>query len=179
MLNNVSSEQGKETLKSIMDALDMCNPNVILVEKTVSRDIQESILAKGMTLVIDMKLHRLQRVARCTGSSILSSDTLTGKKLGQCDSFHFAKFVEEHATAGESGKKPSKTLMFLDGCPTRLGCTVSFSLFLKCTSGLSHYLTLFEFLKLSGFLLVVYQLSVVMNRIKRNRNINILKYVCG
>ncbi|XP_017258094.1 putative 1-phosphatidylinositol-3-phosphate 5-kinase FAB1D [Daucus carota subsp. sativus] len=119
-----SMNQGKETLKSIMDALDMCNPNVILVEKTVSRDIQESILAKGMTLVIDMKLHRLQRVARCTGSSILSSDTLTGKKLGQCDSFHFAKFVEEHATAGESGKKPSKTLMFLDGCPTRLGCTI-------------------------------------------------------
>lgn len=119
-----SMNQEKDTLKSITETLDMCNPNVILVEKTVSRDIQESILAKGMTLVIDMKLHRLQRVARCTGSSILSLDTLTGKKLRQCDSLHFAKFVEEHAAAGESGKKPSKTLMFINGCPTRLGCTI-------------------------------------------------------
>ncbi|KAK1371873.1 1-phosphatidylinositol-3-phosphate 5-kinase [Heracleum sosnowskyi] len=119
-----SMNQEKDTLKSITETLDMCSPNVILVEKTVSRDIQESILAKGMTLVIDMKLHRLQRVARCTGSSILSLDTLTGKKLRQCDSLHFAKFVEEHAAAGESGKKPSKTLMFIDGCTTRLGCTI-------------------------------------------------------
>lgn len=114
-------------LKTIIETIEMCQPNVILVEKTVSRDIQEFILAKGMTLVIDMKLHRLQRVARCTGSSILSSDTLTGKKLRQCDSLYFEKFVEEHAASGENGKKPSKTLMFLEGCPTRLGCTVSLS----------------------------------------------------
>ncbi|KAL8133258.1 hypothetical protein AgCh_008639 [Apium graveolens] len=76
-----------------------------------------------MTLVIDMKLHRLQRVSRCTGSVILSLDTLTGKKLRQCDSFHFEKLVEEHIASGECGKKPSKTLMFLSGCPTRQGCT--------------------------------------------------------
>lgn len=114
----------KDSTKAIIDAIDMYQPNVVLVEKTVSRDIQESILAKGMTLVLDMKLHRLERVARCTGSPILSSAALVGQKLRQCDYFHFEKFVEEHATFGESGKKPSKTLMFLGGCPTRLGCTV-------------------------------------------------------
>lgn len=125
-VNNVWCGQEKDTFKSIIERIANCNPNVILVEKTVSRDIQESILAKGMTLVIDMKLHRLQRVSRCTGSLILSSDTLTGKKLRQCDSFHFEKLVEEHAS-GESGKKPRKNLMFLSGCPSRQGCTVSSS----------------------------------------------------
>lgn len=105
--------------------LELCHPNVILVEKTVSRDIQESILSKGMTLVFDMKLHRLERVACCTGSPILTSDTLMSQKLKHCDSFHIEKFVEEHAGFGEGGKKPSKTLMFLEGCSTRLGCTVS------------------------------------------------------
>lgn len=105
--------------------IELCHPNVILVEKTVSRDIQESIRAKGMTLVYDMKLHRLERIARCTGSPILSSDTLTSQKLKQCESFHIEKFIEEHAPFGEGGKRPSKTLMFLEGCPTRLGCTVS------------------------------------------------------
>ncbi|KAK6939801.1 Chaperonin Cpn60/GroEL/TCP-1 family [Dillenia turbinata] len=117
-------EQEKDNLKSVIEMIELCHPNVVLVEKTVSRDIQESILAKGMTLVFDMKLHRLERVARCTGSTIFSSDNITNQQLKQCDSFHFEKFVEEHAGVGEGGKKPSKTLMFLEGCPMRLGCTI-------------------------------------------------------
>ncbi|CAA6663840.1 unnamed protein product [Spirodela intermedia] len=88
-------------------------PNVVLVEKTVSRDIQESLLKKGITLVFDMKLHRLERIARCTGSPILSpSGVPVYSQLRQCDSFHIEKFV------------PSKTLMFLEGCPKPLGCTI-------------------------------------------------------
>ncbi|XAR55617.1 1-phosphatidylinositol-3-phosphate 5-kinase [Bertholletia excelsa] len=114
----------KDNLKSIIEMIEMCHPNVVLVEKTVSRDIQESILEKRMTLVFDMKLHRLERVARCTGSEILSADVLAGQKLKHCDSFHIEKFVEEHAGPGEAGKRPSKTLMFIEGCPTRLGCTI-------------------------------------------------------
>lgn len=111
-------------MKSVTEMLEQCHPNVVLVEKTVSRDIQESILAKKMTLVYDMKLHRLQRIALCTGSPILSSDTMTSQKLKQCDSFHIEKFIEEHAGLG-GGKMPSKTLMFIEGCPTRRGGTVS------------------------------------------------------
>lgn len=111
-------------MKSKMDLITLCHPNVILAEKTVSRDIQEAILVKGMTLVLDMKLHRLERVARCTGSPILSCDDLNGQKLRQCDSIYFEKFVEEHDGTGEGGKRPTKTLMFIEGCPTRLGCTV-------------------------------------------------------
>lgn len=119
-----SMEQEKDYLKSVTETLDLCHPHVVLVEKSVSRDIQESILKKGMTLVFDMKLHRLERVARCTGSPILSLDTLTSQKLKQCDSFYIEKFVEELVGSGEGGKKPSKTLMFIEGCPTRLGCTI-------------------------------------------------------
>ena len=119
---------------SVIEMIEMCHPNVILVEKSVSRDIQESILAKGMTLVFDMNLHRLERVARCTGSPILSTDILEGQKLKHCDSFHFEKFVEEHTGSNEVGKRLSKTLMFIEGCPTRLGCTVSVFFFVKFLS---------------------------------------------
>ncbi|XP_044475792.1 putative 1-phosphatidylinositol-3-phosphate 5-kinase FAB1D isoform X2 [Mangifera indica] len=117
-------EQEKGQVKSVMEMIEICNPNVVLVEKTVSRDIQESILAKGMTLVLDMKLHRLERVARCTGAPIVSAETLTSPKLKHCDSFHIEKFIEELAGFTESGKRPSKTLLFIEGCPTHLGCTV-------------------------------------------------------
>ncbi|XP_038697035.1 putative 1-phosphatidylinositol-3-phosphate 5-kinase FAB1D [Tripterygium wilfordii] len=117
-------DQEKDHLKSLIDMIEICHPNVVLVEKSVSRDVQESILSKGMTLVYDMKLHRLERIARCTGSPIVTSDTLTSQKLRQCDFFHIEKFVEEHAALGEGGKRPSKTLMFIEGCPTHLGCTI-------------------------------------------------------
>uniref|UniRef100_A0A1D1XL58 1-phosphatidylinositol-3-phosphate 5-kinase n=2 Tax=Anthurium amnicola TaxID=1678845 RepID=A0A1D1XL58_9ARAE len=120
-----SMEQEKDYLKSAIEMIDTCHPNVVIVEKTVSRDIQESLLAKGITLVFDMKLHRLERIALCTGSHIISSSGIPiNPKLTQCDSFHIEKIVEEHNSFSEGGKRPSKTLMFFEGCPKPLGCTI-------------------------------------------------------
>ncbi|KAF8411835.1 hypothetical protein HHK36_004394 [Tetracentron sinense] len=120
-----SMEQEEDNLKFVIEKIEMCHPNVVLVEKSVSRDVQESLITKGITVVFDMKLHRLERVARCTGSQIISSvDSLMSQKLKHCDSFHFEKFVLEHGGCSEGGKKPRKTLMFLEGCPRPLGCTI-------------------------------------------------------
>jgi len=106
--------------------IETCHPNVVLVEKSVSRDMQEFLLAKGMTLFFDMKLTRLNRIACCIGSPIIScEDILTSPKVKHCDAFHIEKFVEEHNNSSEGGKRSSKTLMFLEGFPKPLGCTVS------------------------------------------------------
>ncbi|KAK8552386.1 hypothetical protein V6N12_040983 [Hibiscus sabdariffa] len=130
-LSSLSSlDEEKGHMKALSEMIDMCHPNVILVEKSVSRDVQECILSKGITLVFDMKLNRLKRVACCTGLPIIPSDHLINQNqkqndsYKQCDSFHIEKFVEEHACSGEGGKRPSKTLMFLEGCPKRLCCTI-------------------------------------------------------
>ncbi|KAK4788753.1 hypothetical protein SAY86_020072 [Trapa natans] len=120
----VTMEEEGDRLKSVIKMIEACHPNVILVEKSVSRDVQESLLQKGMTLVFDMKLNRLERIALCTGSSIVSTETFAVHKLKQCDSFCVKKFIEEHADLSEGGKKLSKTLMFLEGCPSHLGCTI-------------------------------------------------------
>ncbi|KAF9603583.1 hypothetical protein IFM89_037082 [Coptis chinensis] len=121
-----SMEKEKDDIKSIVEMIEMCHPNVVLVEKTVSRDVQESFLAKGITLAFDMKLHRLERIARYTGSQIFSSaDSLMSQKLKQCESLYFEKFVEEHGIGREGGRKPVKTLMFLEGCHRPLGSTPS------------------------------------------------------
>ncbi|XP_074279537.1 putative 1-phosphatidylinositol-3-phosphate 5-kinase FAB1D [Silene latifolia] len=116
--------EDKDNLVDLVENLQACHPNVILVEKSASRDVLQKVLDLEVTLVLDMKLHRLERVARCTGSPILSSDKPFSTKLKQCESLYFEKFVEEHAIVAEGGKKPCKTLMFLEGCPTRLGCTI-------------------------------------------------------
>ena len=104
-------------------------PNILLVEKSVSRHAQEYLLAKNISLVLNIKNSLLERIARCTGSKIVPSiDHLSSPKLGYCDSFHVEKFVEEHGSACQAGKKLVKTLMYFEGCPKPLGCTVSLSL---------------------------------------------------
>ncbi|KAJ6807252.1 putative 1-phosphatidylinositol-3-phosphate 5-kinase FAB1B [Iris pallida] len=117
--------QETDYLKSINEMIVACHPNVVLVEKSVSRDMQEFLLAKGMTLVYDMKLTRLSRISRCIGSPIIScADILANPKVKQCDMFRIEKFVEEHNSSSEGGKRSSKTLMFLEGFPKPLGCTI-------------------------------------------------------
>ncbi|XP_062191798.1 1-phosphatidylinositol-3-phosphate 5-kinase FAB1A-like [Phragmites australis] len=121
-----SMDQEKDILeRTIAKMMEICSPNVVMVEKTVSRNIQELLLKEGVTLILDMKLNRLKRIARCTGSPIVSfSEVLDKPNLKQCDYFHIEKFIEEHNSASEGGKMPSKTLMFLEGFPRPLGCTI-------------------------------------------------------
>ncbi|KAJ0961395.1 hypothetical protein J5N97_000431 [Dioscorea zingiberensis] len=94
----------KDSLKSIIEMIETCQPNVVLVEKTLTR---------------------LERIARCTGSEIISSaDIVMKPKLKQCEYFHIEKFTEDYNCSGESGRRSIKTLMFLEGFSKPLGCTI-------------------------------------------------------
>lgn len=105
-------------------------PNILLVEKSVSRYAQEYLLAKDITLVLNVKRPLLERIARCTGTQIVPSiDHLSSQKLGFCETLHVEKFLEDLTGAGQGAKKTVKTLMFFEGCPKPLGCTVSLYLF--------------------------------------------------
>ncbi|XP_078447096.1 uncharacterized protein LOC144715992 isoform X7 [Wolffia australiana] len=120
-----SMEKEKKYSKFMIEMIDACRPDIILVEKSVSRDILESLLERRISVVIDMKLHRLKRISICTGSPIISSaDILTSPELKQCDLFYIEKFFEDHAGQSGGGKRQNKTLMFFDGCPRPLGCTI-------------------------------------------------------
>lgn len=101
------------------------HPNVVLVEKTVSRQAQERLLSKDISLVLNVKRPLLERIARCTGAEIVPApDQIIKARPGYCDLFRVEKFVEELGSAGHPGKKLTKTLMFFDGCPRPLGFTV-------------------------------------------------------
>ncbi|XP_065849457.1 1-phosphatidylinositol-3-phosphate 5-kinase FAB1A-like isoform X2 [Euphorbia lathyris] len=118
-------QQEMDHLKMAVAKIDSHHPNVLLVEKSVSRFAQEYLLAKGISLVLNIKKPLLERIARCTGAQIVPSiDRLSSPKLGYCDLFHVEKFLEEYGSAGQGGKKLTKTLMFFDGCPKPLGYTI-------------------------------------------------------
>lgn len=118
-------QQEMDHLKMAVAKIHAYNPSVLLVEKSVSRFAQEFLLERNISLVLNIKRPLLERIARCSGSQIVSSvDHLSSQNLGLCDFFHVEKFFEEHGSAGQGGKKLSKTLMFFEGCPKPLGCTI-------------------------------------------------------
>ncbi|XP_052199159.1 1-phosphatidylinositol-3-phosphate 5-kinase FAB1B isoform X2 [Diospyros lotus] len=118
-------QQEMDHLKMAVAKIDAHHPNVLLVEKSVSRYAQEYLLERNISVVLNLKRPLLERIARCTGAQIAPSvDHLTSQKLGYCNSFHVEKFLEEHGSAGQIGKKLTKTLMFFEGCPKPLGCTI-------------------------------------------------------
>ena len=46
------------------------SPDVVLVERGVARFAQELMLEKGIALVLNVKLPKLDRIARCTGVQV-------------------------------------------------------------------------------------------------------------
>lgn len=89
-------------------------PDIVLVQKSVSRIAQELFNKMGITLVLNVKASVLERVARCTGAEILTSvDAHMGKPvLGTCQQFYVENFG-------------NKALMFFEGCPIpERGCSV-------------------------------------------------------
>ncbi|XBI10151.1 1-phosphatidylinositol-3-phosphate 5-kinase FAB1B isoform X2 [Aegilops tauschii subsp. strangulata] len=118
-------QQETDYLKMAVVKIKAHQPSVVLVEKSVSRYAQDLFLEKNISLVLNIKRPLLERISRCTGAQIVPSiDYLSSQKLGNCDLFHVEKYIEEHGTAGEGGKKMLKTLMFFEGCPKPLGFTI-------------------------------------------------------
>ncbi|CAN6210655.1 unnamed protein product [Urochloa humidicola] len=116
-------EQEKEHLRTIVGKIESRQPNVLLVEKSASSFAQE-LLAKDISLVLNVKRPLLDRISRCTDGRVASSiDNIVSARLGQCDLFKVEK-VPESSSAEHTEKGSTKTLMFFEGCLKRLGCTV-------------------------------------------------------
>jgi hypothetical protein len=123
----------EEYLRKIVGKIEARRPNVLLVEKTVSSYAQE-LLAKDISLVLNVKRQLLDRISRCTGAQIASSvDNISLVRLGQCEMFKVQK-VLEFSSLKQTARRSMKTLMFFEGCPKHLGCTVMVPLLSKSIS---------------------------------------------
>uniref|UniRef100_A0ACD5XVN0 Uncharacterized protein n=1 Tax=Avena sativa TaxID=4498 RepID=A0ACD5XVN0_AVESA len=117
-------EQEKEHLRTIVGKVESRRPNVLIVEKSVSSYAQE-LLAKDISLVLNVKRPLLERISRCTGGQIASSiDNIVSARLGQCDMFMVEKVLESSSSEHPEKRPSTKTLMFFEGCLKRLGCTI-------------------------------------------------------
>lgn len=75
-------------------------PDLVLVHRNVSRLAQESLNALGITLVLNVKMQVMERVARCTNADILTAiDAHVGTtQLGTCRSFYIREFSLKNGT---------------------------------------------------------------------------------
>ncbi|KAK1400177.1 hypothetical protein POM88_010040 [Heracleum sosnowskyi] len=79
-------QQEKDHLKMAVAKIDAHKPDVLLVEKSVTRYAQEYLLEKNISVVLNVKRPLLERISRCTGGQIVSSiDHLSSLNLGYCD----------------------------------------------------------------------------------------------
>ncbi|KAK6165394.1 hypothetical protein SNE40_022328 [Patella caerulea] len=110
--------QEKEFLRNSVSKIVQVSPNILVVEKTVSRLAQDFLLEAGITLIFNVKPRVMERLSRFTQTDIIPSiDSLAGSpNLGVCHTFRTQAYT---LPSGEN-----KTVVIFDGCATHLGCTV-------------------------------------------------------
>ncbi|TYZ60674.1 hypothetical protein PybrP1_000324 [[Pythium] brassicae (nom. inval.)] len=140
-------EQEKSYMNILVDKITALEPDVIFVERTVSRHAQELLRARRVGIVLNVKFEILERISRHTGAALLTSVDHVDKSraedvVGTCRSF-LVKTVpivpdedEGAAAAGASSasalatspsvatKAKTETYLYLDGCDPLNGCTV-------------------------------------------------------
>ena len=64
-------EQEEEYLRILVTRITSLAPDLVLVEKTAARTVQDALRDANISLVLNVKRPLLQRIARCTGAEII------------------------------------------------------------------------------------------------------------
>ncbi|CAF3552282.1 unnamed protein product [Rotaria socialis] len=96
-------------------------PDILVVEKSVSRLAQDFIVANGLVLIYNVKESIMQRLSKCLCTTVMTSiDSRLPANfqtpLGRCEYFQVKEYELNH--------RYKKRLMFFAGCPPEYGCTV-------------------------------------------------------
>lgn len=75
-------------------------PDIVLVHRSVSRLAQDRLRECGVTLILNVKLSVLERIARCTGANIVKTvDAHISARymLGTCKKFYLRNFPNDRS----------------------------------------------------------------------------------
>eukprot|EP01088_Endostelium_zonatum_P008518 TRINITY_DN2153_c0_g1_i1.p1 TRINITY_DN2153_c0_g1~~TRINITY_DN2153_c0_g1_i1.p1 ORF type:complete len:1989 (-),score=536.03 TRINITY_DN2153_c0_g1_i1:43-6009(-) len=140
-------QQEAEYLKLVVDRIAALKPDVVVIEKTVSRVALDMILEKSITLVLNVRMVVLERIARFTGAVIISAVENSGLNEGvlgrNVKEFKVCTWktgttatTNHHPPASGKGDKGGdkgaaaasqqgkKTLMYFGGCQKEMGCSI-------------------------------------------------------
>lgn len=114
-------EQEKEYLRMVINRIINLDPQVLLVEKSVSGVALQYLAEANIAVAYNVKPSVIEAVSRIVNMPIISSmDMLSlSPRVGSCESFEVKTYVNSEI----KGKK--KTYLFLSGCPKDRGCTIA------------------------------------------------------
>jgi 1-phosphatidylinositol-3-phosphate 5-kinase len=112
--------QGKEYIHNLVMRIVSHKPSVLVIGNTVSGIALDYLLQYGVATLYNVKASVIEALSRCCEADIISSiDKLSSNpELGSCGQFSVRTSVHDLIP----GQK--KTLVYLQGCPEELGCTV-------------------------------------------------------
>lgn len=134
-------EQEKSYMAILVDKISALEPDLIFVEKTVSRYARELLCERRISIVLNVKSELLYRIARHIGADVLTSVDHVDKAIpahvtGRCRSFRVKSIPVESGIEVLPVEKlikkasvilsrvRSDTYLYLDGCDPLNGCTV-------------------------------------------------------
>uniref|UniRef100_V5GKN1 1-phosphatidylinositol-3-phosphate 5-kinase n=1 Tax=Kalmanozyma brasiliensis (strain GHG001) TaxID=1365824 RepID=V5GKN1_KALBG len=112
--------QEHEFIRILVARIVALRPQIVVVEKTVSRTALELLEKEGIVVVWSVKADAIRAISRCTQADIITSiDRLAlDPRIGRCRYFNVETF--EHA----SWPGWRKSFMRFEGTPKQLGCTI-------------------------------------------------------
>ncbi|XP_008558177.1 1-phosphatidylinositol 3-phosphate 5-kinase isoform X2 [Microplitis demolitor] len=103
--------QEKEYLGHTVARIMALKPDIVMVHRSVARLAQDRFRECGVTLILNVKLSVMERVARCTGATIVNTidaHLTTHVKLGTCQKFYLRNFPRDNNSV--------KTIMYFESC---------------------------------------------------------------
>ncbi|KAF8971954.1 1-phosphatidylinositol-3-phosphate 5-kinase [Entomortierella lignicola] len=112
--------QEKEYLQHLVTRIVSLGPQIIVVEKTVSRLALDMLLKHNVAVAYNVKAEVTEAIAHCTGADIILSFDKLAKdpRLGTCGSFEVKTYVHELIP------NKRKSYMFFQDCPGNLFCSL-------------------------------------------------------
>lgn len=123
--------QESNYILNLVAKIESLKPDVIFVQGSVSQTALELLLDKKITVILNVKLSLLERIALFTGTYLIYSPEtiLNTTRVGKCGKFRIQEFVISESSSRlpnelARGSVAKKSLMFLEGCSESTGCTV-------------------------------------------------------
>lgn len=112
--------QEHEFIRILVARIIALRPQIVVVEKGVSRTALELLEKEGIVVVWSVKADAIRAISRCTQADIITSiDRLAlDPRVGRCRYFNVETF--QHASRPEW----RKSFMRFEGTPKQLGCTI-------------------------------------------------------
>ena len=112
--------QEHEFIRILVARIIALRPQIVVVEKTVSRIALELLEKEGIVVVWSVKADAIRAISRCTQADIITSiDRLAlDPRIGRCRYFNVETFQHASAPAWR------KSFMRFEGTPKQLGCTI-------------------------------------------------------